>query len=243
MRDYKDFIPGKYPEPDKRILKTDFPPVSELYRYGEDVAPPACIEEFVCKYNEKEGTPPLVLPDGLVGYCVPPKGIVTITVNGQGLRAGKAGWIYPPGTFREDKHTIGKELGTSNKELVIAREEARRDSFEAGVISVLEDKGVLELDVLRDKSPQVIEGLAAWAMKMIDDKEASRDAVNFLKLYVDKIDHKDKVLRDLREEDTFTMKEAREWLAFTKEAQGITESQVVDAKFVDEGEGENDADV
>ena len=233
MLDYKG--DKEYPEPDKRILKADFPSVSELYRYGDEVPVPACVEELRCKYTEKEPTPPLKLEE-LEGYYVPPLGIVTVSASGQGLRAGKAGWIYKAGTFREDRHTIGKELGTTNTELVIAREQARRDSFEAGVISVLEDKGVLELDILKDKSPQVIEGLAAWAMKMIDDKEASRDAVNFVKLYLDKIAHKDEVLKKLRKEDTFTMSEAREWLAFTKEAQGIAESQVVDAEFVDEGE-------
>ena len=234
MLDYKG--DKEYPEPDKRILKADFPVKEELFVYGKDVPAPTCVEELRCKYTSKEGTPELVLPDDLVGYFVPPLGIATVAVNGVGMRAGKAGWIYPAGFFREDRHTIGKELGTTNTELVIAREQARRDSFEAGVIRILEDKGILELDVLKDKSSQVIEGLASWAMKMIDDKDASRDAVNFLKLYVDKIAHKDEVLKKLREEDTFTMSEAREWLKFSKEAMDAKESQVVDAEFVDEGE-------
>jgi hypothetical protein len=151
--------------------------------------------------------------------------------------------IYPAGTFREDRSTIGKEFGASNKELLVAREQTRRDGFEAGVIAVLEKEGILELDILKDKSRQVIEGLATWAMKMITDKESSRDAVAFLKLYVDKIDHKDEVIAKLKEKKTFTMDEAQEWLEFTEKAMKIakqeTESAVVDAKLYDVS-GESD---
>jgi len=236
MLDYKG--DKEYPVPDKRILKTDFPSISELYRYGEEVSVPESADDLRCKYTEKEPTP-LLKVEELEGYCVPPLGITVVCVNGVGMRAGKAGWIYPAGTFRQDRHTIGMELGGNATEMVALREQSRRDSFEAGVIAVLEKKGVLELDVLRDKSPQVIEGLASWAMQMIENKESSRDAVAFLKLYIDKIEHKDKVLKDLRKKPSLTIDQAREWLTLTK---NIVEPEVVEVKLYDVSGEQADGD-
>ena len=137
----------------------------------------------------------------LDGYCVPPKGIVTVSVNGQGIRAGKAGWIYPPGTFRENRHTIGKELGVSSVGAVTAREQARKDAIIEGVAAYFEGKNTLTLDTLRDKDPQVIAACVIWALGIIDEAQSPREALNFAKWLKKEVTHKEEVLGKLKGEE------------------------------------------
>jgi len=122
---------------DKRMTKADFPPIDELPRYGVDVPVPTSFDELKCEYKENEGTPPLQFEE-LEGYCVPPEGIVSVWVNGVGSRGGRGPMVYKPGTFRENRHTINKELGISREEIHLIREETLRNAAINGVRRALE---------------------------------------------------------------------------------------------------------
>ncbi|GAG03301.1 unnamed protein product, partial [marine sediment metagenome] len=128
---------------DKRITKADLPLASDLPRYDEDTAPTS-IGELECEYNVDDRTP-LVLPDDLINYCVPPEGIVKVWVNGVGARQGTGPMMYPPGTFREDKHTANKEFGKEPSEMIAIREDKRSKAMIAGVCQSFKERG-FEID-------------------------------------------------------------------------------------------------
>ena len=232
--DYKDFVEGKYPEPDKRLTSKDFPDADELFVYGEDRPVPESDKDLRCRYNHDDKFP-LVFTD-LEGYKVPPLGLTAVWVNGGG---GKKGFAYPPGTFREDKFTVDKEFGADSKEMVIAREQSKKDAIIDVVSTYLENKGILTLDVMRDKSPQMIAAAVLWALGIIDDSGSPREALNMAKWLESKVSQEGETLGKATKKSTFTLDEAREWLKFTKEArEQLLEEQgdIVTLEFVKDEE-------
>lgn len=181
---------------EERMTKDTFPPISELYVYGEDVPVPESVEELRCRYNENDRTPPLELHE-LEGYHVPPLGIVSVGVHGSGQRAGRSGMIYPAGTFREDRHTIGKELGASGAEMALARERQRKDAVVDAMAILFEDKGYAIFDVVKDKDPQIVAAAFKWAFEKVDDSDSPREAINFVKLLLNKLEHKTGVVEEM----------------------------------------------
>ena len=188
MKDYKDYIEGKYPEPEDRRKPKDFPSLDELYTYGYDFAMPESFDELRCQYNEDERNS-LVLAD-LSGYKVPPLGLGLVAKHGGG---NMRGFIYPPGTFRENKSTIGKELGFTAIELTDMREQARRDNVVNAMANLFEEKGLATFDVIKDKDPQLIAAAMSWAFEKIDQSDNPKEALNFVKYMWDKLGSKDTV--------------------------------------------------
>ena len=221
---------------DKALTKADFPPVEELPRYGRDVPVPTSFDELRCKYNEKEPCPPLKLEE-LKGYCVPPDGIVIVAVHGGGLKSGQGAMVYRPGTFREDRHTAGKEFGKSHKELTLLRHQQRKDAAIEAFAEILEEKGIFALDVIKDKDPQVIAAGLKWVVKLIDDAGNPREAVNLYKYLWDKIDHEQSVLDNLGKSDNPLAEKSMDVL---KQMAGIVDEliakekgEIIDAKLYD----------
>lgn len=149
MSDYKNYEPGKYPEPNERKTVKDFPKVEELFTYGFDFPVPQTHEDLRCEYGELEDLP--LVPSELEGYKVPPLGITKVGKGGSGHRGG---FIYPNGTFREDRISIGKSHGSSQLEVQIARAEAKKSAIMEGIeqafeqnqtpISTKSESGVLQ---------------------------------------------------------------------------------------------------
>ena len=199
--DYVNYEEGKYPEPEDRCIASDFPKAEELYTYGVDFPMPKSLDDLRSNYNIDERNP-LVLAD-LEGYRVPPMGLCTVGRNGNGFQPKRdksgGGFIYPPGTFREDKHGIGKELGPSHVEMTRAREENRKQAYTTGIMRKLEEEGLATLDNLKEKDPQAIEALAYMALDLIIRSESAREARLFLEGYYDKMQEKDDALRNIQE--------------------------------------------
>ena len=170
-----------------------FPPIEELQVYGVDVPVPTSFDELRARYNEKEPIPPLKLEE-LEGYCVPPPSINVVAVNGVGIIAQKGisgGWRYPAGTFREDKSSIGKELGKTADELIGLREKARKENVVNAMADLFEEKGLATFDVIKDKDPQLIAAAMSWAFEKIDKSDNPKEALNFVKYMWDKLGSKD----------------------------------------------------
>ncbi len=221
----------------KRKSKKDFPLVSDLPRYGVDIPVPTSVDELKCVYNEDERTP-LDLAE-LEGYCIPPEGIVRVWVNGVGARAGRGPMMYRPGTFREDKVTIGKEFGTTNKELLIAREQSKKDAIIDAVSIYLEDNKKLTLDTLKDKDPQVIAAAVIWALGIIDKSGSPREAFNFMKWLDSKLEQKGEVLDKLKGDKaldlaTASVKMLDKYLVGIDELIESKKGEIVDIPFVGE---------
>jgi len=170
-----------------------FPPKEELLRYGVDVPVPSSIDGLLCEYNEKEPTPLLQLHE-LDGYCVPPEGIIRVLVNGVGIRAGQGPMVYPAGTFRVDRHTIGKALGKTHQELTILRHEGRKNKVIDALAIFFEKKEMIDPALVTDKDPAVIAAMMVWAAEMVDDKQSPKEAVNLTKYLWDKVDNEQKIL-------------------------------------------------
>ena len=226
MLDYKDYEEGKYPEPEDRVSKDDFPPAEDLFVYGEDVPIPESFEELRCKYNLDDRNP-LVLED-LEGYKVPPLGLTTVSKNGGGFQAKrKGGWVYPPDTFRKNKYGINMELGATHDAITIARERKAKEAQTEAIITFLKDKLGDEMD-FEDantfKSAKAVEGLMLWSLQMIDDKQAAREAVRVMEWYVKQQQHKDDII-DRHKEKEMTFSEALEFVKQVKE-KGILDNPV-----------------
>lgn len=147
--------PDKYPPPEERHCKADFPAEDELYTYGVDFPIPEAFSDLRCTYNEKEPTPPLQLEE-LRGYKVPPLGIDTVWVNGVGAKLGAAGMMYKPGTFREDRHTAGKEFGKMGIELATIREDNKAKAIINGITEALDKH---EIEIKGDTTADVLQAL------------------------------------------------------------------------------------
>ena len=132
-KDYREFEEGKYPAPSDRKRPKDFPPIDELFTYGVDFPLPTDVGGLRCKYNE-DGESPLDLLS-LDGFAVPPLGITVVGKHGSGHARG---FIYPPGTFRLNEHTIGLAKGATQDEMVVAKAEKKVSKIVAGVQRSLE---------------------------------------------------------------------------------------------------------
>lgn len=204
MKDYKDYEPGKYPEPEDRCIASDFPKPEELFTYGVDFPMPESLEDLRGQYNLRDEFP-LVLED-LEGYKVPPLGLHTIGVNGNGFQSRKGhcsarggGFIYGPGTFREDKYGMNKELGPRIEDSVAVREQRRKDAVVNTLARLFEEGGYTQVDVLKEKDPQVMAAGIAWVFNMINEAKNEREALNFLKFIWEKTEDKEDVLNRLKE--------------------------------------------
>jgi len=191
--DYKGYVKGKYPEPEDRRTRKDFPTVDELCVYGVDIPVPTSLNELRCRYNEKSPVPPLVLSD-LEGYKVPPLGLSSVSVIGGG---SKQGWIYRAGTFRKDTRTIGKELGRTSAELIMYREEALQEKISNAIADSFIKNG-MKID--GRTSADVIAAIARHAT----DRLLSEDApVKEVRLWytdlIKTLGDKDKTVADARE--------------------------------------------
>ena len=136
--DYKDYQPEKYPDPLDRLAVKDFPAEDELFTYGVGIPVPTSREELRCTYNEDDRNP-LRLED-LVGYKVPPFGLKYVAKHGGG---GKQGFIYKPGTFRQNRSTFGMELGVTPDGANLIRESKRQEAVIDGIIRAF-DKNEIE---------------------------------------------------------------------------------------------------
>ncbi len=170
--DYKNFIENKYPEPKDRLTGKDFPNADELFVYGEDMPIPESTEELRCRYNEDDRFP-LVFTD-LKGYKIPPLGLTAVWVNGGG---GKKGFAYPPGTFREDKFTMNKELGANVEQVLAIREDLRTERMVEGICKSFEEHGII-IDG-RSKT-EVLGAMAKVAMDKVFDDKSAREARMFV---------------------------------------------------------------
>ena len=221
---------------EKALTKADFPPVEELPRYGRDVPVPTSFDELRCKYNEKEPCPPLKLEE-LEGYCVPPDGIVIVAVHGGGLKSGQGAMVYRPGTFREDRHTAGKEFGKSHKELTMLRHQGRKEKVLDGLAPLLAEKGYLAIADVIDKDPEVIAAVMSWAFEIIDGAKNPREALNLATYLWDKLDHEQSILDNLGKSDNPLAEKSMDVL---KQMAGIDDEliakekgEIIDAKLYD----------
>lgn len=217
--DYKEYEEGKYPAPEDRKYARHYPKKEELFVYGEDVPVPVSFDELRAKYNEDDKNP-LVLAD-LEGYKVPPlhNKNFFIQVHG-GAFVGGGGNIYGAGTFREDKYTINKELGIQHSEITAIREEKAKEAQTEAVITFLKEVIGDEMDfedVNRYKNELAVEGLTLWTLRTIEEKGAPREAVNFLKLYLQQQAHKDEIIKRHRKKE-MTAEEAIDLIKQVKES-------------------------
>lgn len=225
MKDYKG---TGCPEPEDRRIASDFPPVDELYTYGEDFPAPTSMGELRGNYNEDDRNP-LELGD-LEGYCVPPLGLKTIGVNGSGFQP-RGGWIYPPGTFRENKYTIDKELGVTHKEITTAREVAKKNAIVTGVVEAIEELGLAALDNIKDKDAQVIGELFKQVIIMAVESKNPRELLNATK-YIDKrLADKDEAIIRNREGTKMSPEEVRKWIDLYREAREEGLGPIIEGEF------------
>lgn len=177
MSDYKDYEEGKYPDPEERVMPDDFPSVDELFVYGADIDCPETEEDLRCKYNFPPPHPDVQVPtiESLEGYRVPPFGLSLVTKLGGGMKGSK--FIYGPGTFFEDMYGIEKALGPTNAELIVKREEQRKNAMIDGMADFLEEKGLLEaVGTIKDKDAEVIRALFRLALEFIHKSENPKEA-------------------------------------------------------------------
>lgn len=196
MKDYKGFVEGKYPDPEDRKAVQDFPPVSSLFTYGVDFPMPESRGDLRCTYNDKEPIPPLKLED-LRGFKVPPGGIVTVTANGMGLKAGWAGIVYGAGTFRKGESGINMTYGAEHKDMMIARTKVRKDAYTDGLIEEIEELGIAVFDNTKDKEPQVVKALGKLVLRLGEASGNTKEILNLLKHYWEKMAHQEEVLDSL----------------------------------------------
>ena len=232
----------EYPEPKDRMGVKDFPSGDELLVYGEDLPIPTSKEELRCKYNEDDRNP-LKLED-LNGYKVPPLGLKYVAKHGGG---GKQGFIYKPGTFRENKSTFGMELGVTSAEGNLIREEGKEQATVDGILKAF-DEGKIEIS---GRTPADVLGTLAYVVtKRLLNKEDKVPAKELRLWYTDVL----KVLTSKQE----TVERARENVAAQmgmKNAEtldvaikALTEliadkkGEVVEAEFYDVSEGESSVD-
>ena len=160
-KDYRDHIPGEYPEPEDRMNAKDFPPVDRLFVYGEDFYMPESMDDLRYEYSFPSG---VELKD-LKGRKVPPLGLSYISKAGGG---GKQGFVYRPGTFFEDKVTIGKPLGKTVTELTLAREDKKNQAILDNMSKALTEHG----HKIDGNSSSEVLGTLAYVLtdKLLDDK-------------------------------------------------------------------------
>jgi len=235
MLDYK----GDKEYPKERLKVADFPSKEELFVYGDDYPMPESLDDLKCEYREKEGTPPLKLEE-LRGYCVPPDGIIYVTVNGMGMKAGTP-IVYGVNTFRENRHGLGMELGISHKDAIIKREQSRRDAETRGYIKRLEEEGIATLDNTKAMDVQTLEALAYFALDFIMKKEDGREMRQLYNDFHKRQAHTGSVTEKLRDKPASgTMKDAVDFLKAQNEAKRLeielAKTQVVEAEFIDEGD-------
>jgi len=210
----------------EQITKAELPTVEELPRYTKDTAPTS-IEELKCLYKEDDRTP-LVLPDSLIGYCVPPEGIVSVWVNGVGARAGRGPMMYAPGTFREDRHTIGKELGAETDDMLALRESSKVKKIADGIRQSFEEHGVI---IDGRENADILGAVAKVVMDKVFDDTSSREAIKLLGM-MDKMffggESKEKQagkVIDLAKESMDVVKDVLKWT----EAQ---RGEIINAEFI-----------
>lgn len=199
---------------DERKKKETFPPINRLLVYGEDVPLPETFDELRCTYTNNERTPPLELHE-LEGFCVPPLGLTHVLSNG----AGKCGryYVYKPGTFRADRHSSGLELGLTGRELAIAKHKKHKEAIEDAIAETFEEKGLDIFNSLYDKDSAVIAAMFKWAMKMIDESDNAREAINFIKLTLSRLDHQVDALDNLKEKPALSVEDALKLIDKTAE--------------------------
>ena len=225
MKDYRNYKDGKYPLPIDRCVASDFPAIEELFVYGEDFDIPVSFEDLRGKYNEDERNP-LALED-LKGYRVPPLGLHTIGKNGSGFQPKRdkrgGGWIYPAGTFRDNLYKPNALLGPTTSEMVASREEKRKDAQTNAVMAFLskkyegEELDVILTDVSKSKEERAVQGMLLWALQMIDDKGAAREAVNSLKWFAAQLSQKEGVINRHREANEMTFDQALDFVSKVRE--------------------------
>ena len=215
----------------------DFPPVDELPIYGVDEPTPTTIYELKCEYNEDERCP-LVLPDDLEGYRIPPEGIVKVWANGVGARAGKGPMVYAPGTFRENKHTINKEFGITAAEANDIRTEKRKEALRANVIRAFEDNEIQ----ISGRTPEELIGTLTYVVldrALKDDtslKELRLLRNDLAKTMTPEDDTPAQIKKDmLSEVGSKTIDMLDDYLKLVRE---MKEAKTIDGDIVDVTEGE-----
>lgn len=228
MKDYKSFVPGKYPEPEDRMRKVTFPSEDELFTYGDDFPMPESMEDLRCEYKEDERFP-LVLAD-LEGYKVPPLGLTCVSASGSGH---KHGIIYTPGVLREDKTRFGKEFGMTSADAVTIREDKKAAEIVAGIRRSFDKQGVV---LYGHSTPEILGAMAEVVMDKVFDEPSAREARMFLKDMTELLIAKEEGAK--KKESALTIEEARALLKITEQAMANKQGEVIDVEFVDEGEGE-----
>ena len=228
--DHKD--PNLYPEPEDRYLPSDFPPIEMLYIYGKDIPVPESIDDLRCEYRFPED---IGLAD-LDGYRVPPYGLAFVTKAGGGYKkppSGAGGWIYPAGTFFRDDYTLNKPKGVNNAEMVVYREEARKNAMVDGAISAFEEMGLAVFDNIKEKDPSLIQELTKQTVKIVFGSENPRESINLLKFITEKLADKDEAINNNKSKSAaMTPEDAAKWIKVWNEAKDlppIIEGEIEDA--------------
>ena len=197
--DYKEYQEGKYPEPKDRRNPEDFPSVDELLVYGVDVPCPESVDDLRCPYNfpeQPEDRDDVRVPTiaDLHGYKAPPYGLSLVTKLGGGMCSPK--FIYAPGTFFENMFGIEKALGPTNAEMIVKREEQRKNAMIAGMADFLEEKGLIEaISTIKDKDAEVIEALFRLALEFIYDSRNPKEARLLANDIADRLADKDAAIK------------------------------------------------
>ena len=197
--EYKNYEEGKYPPPEERESAKDFPSVDELLVYGVDIPCPETEDDLRCPYyfpEQPEDRDDVKVPTihDLHGYKVPPYGLTRINRNGGGMCSPK--FIYGPGVFFEDMFGIEKALGPTNAELIVKREEGRKNALVDGarefLEDVLEDDDVISaLASLKDKDNAVIKELTKLTLQFIYGAQNPKEMRLFLNDLMDRLEDKD----------------------------------------------------
>ena len=233
MFDYRNSEEGKYPPPEERY-HPNYPKADELGVYGVDLPVPETEEDLRCPYNIPEW---LELKD-LEGYKIPPLGYVKVLASGAGtvrMESGSYPYYYPPGTFLENKVTIGKELGPTHAEITIARSAARKEALAQGAIEAIEELGLAVLDNIKEKDAQSIKELMKQTIIMAVQTKNARELLNATK-YIDKrFEDADGVdERHSKKTAAMTPEQADEWMAkFKKWREEGFDLNVIDGEVED----------
>ena len=214
-----------------------YPSVDELKTYGVDAPLPESEEELLCEYkfhegDEELGIPPITYKD-LEGYAVPPEGIY-VTRAGGGKDVVRHTFVYPPGTFFENRVTINKPMGAQHTDIIRITAENRKNAITQGAVEAFEEMGLAVFDNIKEKDVSVIKELTKQTIKTVVESNNPREMINLLKFVDKRYEQKDEAIAKHTRSASMTPEEARKWFDLYKEAQdrNIT-FEVVEGEYED----------
>jgi hypothetical protein len=85
--------------------------------------------------------------------------------------------MYRPGTFRENKHTIGKEYGAETDNMLAIRDSTKVERIADGIRQSFEEHGVI---IDGRENADILGAVAKVVMDKVFDDTSSREAIKLL---------------------------------------------------------------